>query len=329
MSVGTGAAPTAIGSAAAMSESERRAERALRPRSGSYVPGLEGVRAIAASLIVVYHAVEVAQNRVSFLTTPALVLDVGVAIFFALSGFLIYRPFASAHATGSAAPRAIPFWWRRALRIFPAYWVALAFFIVIGAVTITGPVDLLVHATLTNVFRPASLFNGIFPAWSLSVEVSFYLLVPVWAWSIRRVGSARARTGGRVPLGVEVGGLAVIVVMAHLFRIFVQNVDWHVGSAELKGISFVWLPTHMDLLAGGMALAVLWTAVVDRGVQIRWLHHLGRHVGACWLAGAAIAMTYAARSEASRSRRATRWDCSSSARSPTSPSLCCWSAPWW
>ena len=51
-------------------------------------------------------------------------LDVGVPVFFLLSGFLLYRPFARARA-GGEEPRVRAYAWRRVLRIFPGYWVAL------------------------------------------------------------------------------------------------------------------------------------------------------------------------------------------------------------
>src|SRR4051812_24216044 len=52
-------------------------------------------------------------------------LDVGVAVFFLISGLLLYRPFVRARVTGEPPPSAAAFAWRRALRIVPAYWLAL------------------------------------------------------------------------------------------------------------------------------------------------------------------------------------------------------------
>src|SRR5688572_7606459 len=89
-------------------------------------PCFDGLRAIAALSVLVTH--------VSFLTYANVEhplgvffarMDIGVAFFFLISGFLLYRPFAMAHLTASAGPAVRPFFRRRALRIFPAYWVAL------------------------------------------------------------------------------------------------------------------------------------------------------------------------------------------------------------
>ena len=50
-------------------------------------------------------------------------LEVGVAIFFCISGFLLYRPFVVAHHRAQAMPAVGAYAWRRFLRIVPAYWV--------------------------------------------------------------------------------------------------------------------------------------------------------------------------------------------------------------
>src|SRR5207247_5786068 len=89
-------------------------------------PCFDGFRATAALSVLLLHVAgssgETQRNHVvgSYLAR----LDVGVAVFFLISGFLLYRPFAAAHLTGGRAPAALPFFRRRFLRIYPAYWVA-------------------------------------------------------------------------------------------------------------------------------------------------------------------------------------------------------------
>ena len=90
-------------------------------------PLLDSVRAIAALSVLVFHAsfwseiTLTGSDRAPFLSR----LDVGVTIFFVLSGFLLYRPFVRARLLGTPPPRAIAYGWRRVLRIVPAYWLAL------------------------------------------------------------------------------------------------------------------------------------------------------------------------------------------------------------
>ena len=60
-------------------------------------------------------------------------LNVGVPVFFLISGFLLYRPFARTRYAGDRSPATLPYAERRGLRIFPAYWVAL-----VGVVVLVG-----------------------------------------------------------------------------------------------------------------------------------------------------------------------------------------------
>src|SRR6476661_10432506 len=91
-------------------------------------PLLDSLRAIAALAVLATHAAVFAGLETSGGTTTgqyAARLDAGVAVFFVISGCLLYRPFARARLTGAQTPATGPYAWRRFLRIFPAYWVAL------------------------------------------------------------------------------------------------------------------------------------------------------------------------------------------------------------
>jgi peptidoglycan/LPS O-acetylase OafA/YrhL len=94
-------------------------------------PLLDGVRALAALSIVFLHV----GDGTGFARTNALGaftsrMDAGVALFFVLSGFLLYRPFVAARLDDRPAPSAGRYLRRRLLRIVPAYWLAL---LVMGA----------------------------------------------------------------------------------------------------------------------------------------------------------------------------------------------------
>src|SRR5215218_3161084 len=103
-------------------------ESAARPEGArpQHYPCFDGLRAIAALTIVVTH---VYAATVASVPKPLeqffARFDIGVAIFFVISGFLLYRPFAAAHLDGRPGPAVAPFLRRRFVRIFPAYWVVL------------------------------------------------------------------------------------------------------------------------------------------------------------------------------------------------------------
>src|SRR4051812_10841150 len=90
-------------------------------------PLFDSLRAIAALSVLGFHAAFAAgvYNSDSPLRPFTLRLDVGVSVFFLISGFLLYRPFVKARMAGVKPPATGPYAWRRFLRIVPAYWVAL------------------------------------------------------------------------------------------------------------------------------------------------------------------------------------------------------------
>ncbi len=194
-----------------------RRERSLsgvRPSTGARLPGIEGLRAIAACSIVVFHVWRLSPGPLTGQLGPLdrfmPDLSFGVVLFFTLSGFLLYRPFAAAILRNDRRPGIRSYLRNRALRILPAYWVILTLCSALGAVLfwdsngglVSGRVlepGLLARAALfVQNYSPRTLLLGIGPAWSLAVEVVFYLALPLLvllaAILARRAGT---RTGRR------------------------------------------------------------------------------------------------------------------------------------
>ena len=161
-------------------------------------PCFDGLRAVAATSIVVFHVASTSgATTVAGHGRYLARLDVGVAVFFVVSGFLLYRPFAVAHFGGRPAPRWREFWWRRLLRIYPAYWVALTVAIVgFHSTHLHGFVDYARHYALVQIYRPHYGLDGIVQTWTLAVEVSFYAALPLYAGLVGRV-IAWTRAAGR------------------------------------------------------------------------------------------------------------------------------------
>ncbi|MDQ1449949.1 MAG: hypothetical protein QOC79_2920, partial [Actinomycetota bacterium] len=150
---------------------------AQRVRSHDRFPCFDGVRALAALMVVVYHAV---FFNTDFLTPGGAflgTLNAGVWIFFVTSGCLLYLPFAASHLAGAAGVDPRGYALRRLARVYPAYWLVLAFFtFVVPRVNIYGVHGFLLHTTLTQTYVHINPFvDGLPPAWSLVVEISFYL----------------------------------------------------------------------------------------------------------------------------------------------------------
>src|SRR6202022_2870038 len=113
--------------------------------------------------------------------------NIGVEIFFVLSGFLIYRPFVSSHLVGTRLDGLRHYAARRLLRIYPAYLVALIFLKLLGDIDLRGFSALAKHSTLTYLYSRDIGGLGIAQSWTLVVEVSFYAFVPLWALVVRSV----------------------------------------------------------------------------------------------------------------------------------------------
>jgi peptidoglycan/LPS O-acetylase OafA/YrhL len=208
--------------------------------------------------VVLYHALFKAyliDHPGSALAPYAAHLDLGVPVFFVLSGFLLYRPFAAARLAGEPPPDANAFGVRRLRRIVPGYWVALALVGIVGA-TLPGFEDvfsrkgIVAYFGFLQIYNPSTASGGINPAWTLCVELTFYAFLPLWAAAVRRFSPGRS-------LRPELIGLGLLFWASIAFQAFTtQRVDPNrFGQSAAPWIEP--LPNFLDQFALGMALAVL------------------------------------------------------------------------
>ncbi|NMO02475.1 acyltransferase [Gordonia sp. TBRC 11910] len=174
-----------------------------------FYPQLEGMRAVASLGVLSTHV----AFQTGAVSTPVLGpllgrLDLAVALFFGLSGFLLWRPYVDA-AHGAGAPRVRRYFAHRFVRIWPAY--AVAAVMVLTLLPDARNADVVVWAanlTLTQIFVPLSLTAGLTQMWSLSVEVMFYLLLPVLGAALMRLSGPLARQ--RIPVLMGLVGLTLL-----------------------------------------------------------------------------------------------------------------------
>jgi peptidoglycan/LPS O-acetylase OafA/YrhL len=192
-------------------------------------------------------------------------LEIGVSVFFVISGFLLYRPFAAAHFAGKQPTPMRTFWIRRLRRIIPAYWVA---FLVVTYVLHADQVrpgwgSLAIYLGFAQIYSPYHALSGITQAWSLCTEMTFYLMLPLWAALVGR----RRRTP-ESQLRAELAGLVVLTALSFGYRIWV--LQWPTREALTMPN---WLPGYTDMFALGMLLAVAsaYLQTVDRRPD--WLWH--------------------------------------------------------
>lgn len=268
----------------------RASEPADRVRAARF-PCFDGLRGIAVLLVVVLHsAFYSGWTDRSGLGNYIGRLEIGVSLFFLISGFLLYRPFAVSHLSDNPAPKAGNFYVRRLLRIVPAYWVALTI-IVYGLRAVSmGPgwQAVVSHYTFTQIYFPSQIFTGVVQAWSLCTEMSFYLFLPLYAAMIARGSRSPSRQLIR-----ELSGVAVMIAISLAFRAWSLNQPAPCGSHCFTRPALVstmnsWLPSYIDLFALGMLLAVAsaWFTLQKR--EPSWL----RHPLMPWLSWAAAVATF-------------------------------------
>jgi peptidoglycan/LPS O-acetylase OafA/YrhL len=274
----------------------------ISPSSGRRLAGIEGLRAIAAGSILVYHVwVDSSPDgttvRLGPLTSFMPDLAFGVTLFFVLSGFLLYRPFASSILDEGVRPSLRKYFQNRALRILPAYWVVLLLVgLVLQSAFVRGAAHGLHHGALVdpetlfaNVlflqnYRPRTLLTGIGPTWSLAVEVVFYVTLPflaLTAWSFGR--RAASRLGRRISALAPVLALLIIGLTGKAVAAFIVTG----GSGPYAGFMADWHSVversfwcQADLFAFGMALAVLKVEVDAGRVRIRGSYRVAAAISA-------------------------------------------------
>jgi peptidoglycan/LPS O-acetylase OafA/YrhL len=241
-------------------------------------PLFDSLRAIAFTSVLLTHAAIFAglETTGTHLGPFYARMDVGVDIFFAISAFLLYRPFAVAHIEAAAPPRVRAFAWRRVLRIVPPYWLILTVVSLwIGGSAIFRPAHIPFYYGFAQVYNVHTLtLQGLPQAWSLCVEASFYVFLPLYAAGLRRL-PGRTRSA-RVRVGLAGAGALVVIGIAYNAVIgapgAVSQMPWHFA-----------LPAFIDYFAIGIALATLSAGHEDGTPLPAPLRALERFPALAWL----------------------------------------------
>ena len=249
------------------------------------LPLVDSLRAIAAISVLLTHtavSAGVSGSPSSVLSPYAQRLDVGVAIFFLISGLLLYRPFVRARLAGRPPPTTGPYAWRRFLRIVPAYWVALTVTALwVGTSALQAGVfsarGAPFYYLLGQTYSRDTLSGGLTQAWTLTIEVAFYAFIPVYAWVLRRRPATELRRGMRT----EAIGLLVLIVISEVWKAIVLSG----GNPHQVDISPALdaLPSYLDQFALGMGLAVLSVWIELGGGTPRPVRSVERWPGLAWL----------------------------------------------
>lgn len=245
------------------------------PAVPKHFPVVDTLRAVGALAVVTTHVAFWSGDYLRQGVFGAVLarLDVGVAIFFVLSGFLLTRPHLLAAANREPGPGLRAYARSRFWRIYPVYLVtAVLALSVIPENRGLGPIAWLSTATLTGTYSSPSLPHGLTQMWSLEAEVAFYAILPL----LMRIGLGQ-------------GQLTIRRFAALLLTMLLVSIGWHLWGSELvasrvAGVPGQWLPGFLSWFAAGMALALV-DITRSRPHPRRWAQavaDVGRLPGSCW-----------------------------------------------
>ncbi|BBX72548.1 acyltransferase [Mycobacterium shinjukuense] len=221
------------------------------------VASLTGIRAVAALLVVGTHAAYTTGKYThGYWGLVGARMEIGVPIFFVLSGFLLFRPWVKSAAVGGPPPSLSRYAWHRVRRIMPAYVITVLFAYALYHFRTAGPnpghswVGLVRNLTLTQIYTDgylgSFLHQGLTQMWSLAVEAAFYVSLPPLA-VLLLVLICRRRWRPKLALAALVG----LMLISPAWLLVVHADHWFPDGARL------WLPTYLAWFLGGMMLTVL------------------------------------------------------------------------
>ena len=214
--------------------------------------------------------------------TVGVILPPVAFLFFVISGFVIYRPWSAADATGRPTPDVGRFYRSRLLRVLPLWWVALAAYLAVhGTGPLDGPRDWILTLLLLQITESSIRYAVIGPAWALSVEWLFYLCVPVYAVVVAHL--RRRVAPHRSALAFQVGALLPVAVVAAVVEplrpllgilvgmaFAVLDVRRHLGRplpAVLRALASPWVA----LAATAAAWVLLAIYPYRSGLSVQWV----------------------------------------------------------
>ena len=229
------------------------------PKPRQRLDSLTGLRGLAALLVVGTHAAYgTGAEDSSYMGLFFSRWEIGVTIFFVLSGFLLFVPWVDAAADGSAWPKLGRYIGRRTKRIMPAYAVTVVIAYLAFQLYPLEPnpghtwTGLWRHLTLTQTYTgdymQSYLHQGLTQTWSLATEVAFYLALPLLAYGLLTVLCQRRWR----PIRLLVG-LCLLGAISPTWLLLQHITDWLPNTAGM------WLPANLSWFVGGMMLAVLRT----------------------------------------------------------------------
>lgn len=261
-----------------------RSDRDVSALLAPQFPGLDTLRAVGALGVLITHTAFWAGSYTRNGTVGTLLarMDVGVAIFFVLSGFLLSRAWLARAQLGLPSPRLGSYAWKRVLRIMPVYLVvAVIALSLIPENSGRGFADWLVSLSLADIYVDLELPAGLTQMWSLATELAFYAALPL----------LMLLALGRRPRRLSPGRVgAVIVALMVLSPVWLLVLGERVPGAADRSV-YEWLPSFGTWFGAGIALALLHVLHQSGRLGVRTRRAIDTAAqlpGVCWLVATAL-----------------------------------------
>ena len=232
--------------------------------------GLDLLRAGAILLVFMYHYMVFVSGEPTF-GWLSRIGWVGVDLFFVLSGYLIGNQLFKGLSQGKQLSFR-RFYWRRALRTWPVFWLVLAaFFLLPELMGGNTPPPLWRFLTFTQNYQlmPGTAFSH---AWSLCIEEQFYFLLPLVAFLCLRLGR-------KVQHAFYLMGALIVAATCYRYQM------WQLYGLEADGQiryfnAFIYYASfaRMDELLPGLAVALFknawptrWAALAQHQQKLQWI----------------------------------------------------------
>ncbi len=226
--------------------------------SGRFIPQIDGLRFIAIFSVFMFHVNEIIamKDKSTYVDSPddhALLRtylshgNYGVQLFFAISGFILALPFVQHYLTGVQRPSTKQYFLRRLTRLEPPYIVVMVtLFLYIVFIQHKYTFGQLIPSLLASLTYTHNFFFGrdILPlvnpvAWTLEIEVQFYILAPLLAAFFFKSGKAITR---RIKI------IAVILLFIVLQNLYVFPFRWLYDQIQFFLLGFLLADIYVEPL---------------------------------------------------------------------------------
>lgn len=253
------------------------------PDAAEHLRGFDGMRAIACSSVLVHH---LGQRLLGYAAIPwvffpawslSLNLNIGVSLFFVLSGALLSIPFWNRYLDRQGPPELLGYFARRAARIAPGYWFALIVCFVVSLYALPDTKYAIERSVAGFFFVSSFHYISFFPSdlngpfWSISLEVICYALLPLLllpAW--RLIPDRDPRRTAKYLMWVLIGLQLAHFVIVAVFPTDAFEKGWQYGNI---GGAKEWLPHRnpatfmtMFMLGSCASFAIAWRRRLDRPI---------------------------------------------------------------